>query len=95
MEGGQEDVSYGHRRERKTSLSCFSSVTFHISPDTFNQHRVDVIKAERYCWHLPLFLPFELRDAKITSLQQAKSVCKWRGRKSPLELEQTSQLGDE
>lgn len=45
---------YGQRRESRTTLSCFSSVTFHISPDTFNQHRVDVITAKRYCWHLAL-----------------------------------------
>lgn len=77
MEGGQEDMFLWAKGEKggphcpaPVSDFKFFFLTHLITTD------VDVVTAERYFWHPTFFLPFELRDAKRTILQQAMTVCK-------------------
>ena len=59
MEGGEEDI-FVWTEDRKKDHNCPDFKRFHISPDTCNLYRVDVITAERYCWYLPVYLSFFL-----------------------------------
>lgn len=69
--------------KRRATLSLLLCRVSPSSQIPFNQHGVEAI--------LSLLLSNVM--PKVCSGEM--SVCKWRGRKSPLEFEQTSQLVDE